>query len=176
MPMPDTAWRRLLALWSASSSSDADIPADLAFEGVEGGRALWLRAAGNGVPEGDGSAWIPFAFRQGHPDTTAHAPDAPYLLVVRAFASGGDREEFRRWLTEEHGPRQTTIRGVRWLQTYEEEGPEHSFLNLWGIEDPAIVDGQTWMRVRESPWWRRVAHIPAGADRGVYRLRVPVGD
>lgn len=170
--MSDSSWDRLLARWSSGSPGDSETPATLAFERVDGKRVFEVRAADAGEPPaGRADRWVPFAFRYGYPATAPHPPDAPYLLVVRAVATDADREDFRRWLAEEHGPRQTTIPGVRWLEAYEEEGTEHSFLNLWGIEEPAIVDGETWVRVRESPWWRRVADVPAGADRGVYRRR-----
>ena len=170
--MSDSSWSRLLARWSSGAPGDSETPATLAFERIDGERVFEVRAAGaSESPAGRADGWVPFGFRHGHPATGPHPPDAPYLLVVRAVATDADREDFRRWLAEEHGPRQTAIPGVRWLQAYEEEGTEHSFLNLWGIEDPAIVDGETWVRVRKSPWWRRVAHVPAGADRGIYRRR-----
>jgi hypothetical protein len=170
--MPDSSWERLLARWSSGSPGDPETPATLTFERIDGERVFEVRSADAGKPPaGRADGWVPFCFRCGYPATAPHPPDARYLLVVRAVATDADREDFRRWLAEEHGPRQTTIPGVRWLEAYEEEGTEHSFLNLWGIEDPAIADGETWVRVRESPWWRRVAHVPAGADRGVYRRR-----
>jgi len=170
--MSDLSWNHLLARWSSGAPGDSEPSATLAFERIDGERVFEVRPAGAGNPSADrADGWVPFGFRNGYPATAPHPPDAPYLLVVRAVARDADREDFRRWLAEEHGPRQTTIPGVRWLEAYEEEGTEHSFLNLWGIEDPAIVDGESWVRVRESPWWHRVAHVPAGADRGVYRRR-----
>jgi len=162
----------MLARWSSRWPGGSGTPAALAFERIDGERVFEARPAGAGdAPDGLANGWVPFGFRHGYPATAPHAPDAPYLLVVRAVATPADREDFRRWLAEEHGPRQTAIPGVRWLEAYEAEGTDHSFLNLWGIDDPAIVDGDAWVRVRESPWWRRLAHVPAGADRGVYRRR-----
>ena len=123
--------------------------------------------------------WVSFSFRHAHPepgDGAANAIDTEFLLVVRAPAERHEREDFRRWLDEEHAPRQTALAGVHWYLGFEQEGDDHSFLNLWGIDDPAIVTGETWAAVRESPWWDRVAHIPAAGERGVYRvIRPPAG-
>jgi hypothetical protein len=167
---PAAVWDRVEARWSPAP---AEAPPDgsLDFVSLDGLRAFSLRPLRdeNG-PATSGEAWVPFARRQWYPPGAPSAPDAPYILVVRAAADEErDREDFRRWLGEEHGPRQTTIPGVNWLVAYEEEGATHSFLNLWGLDDPAVVDGEAWVEVRRSPWWDRVAHVPATADRGVYR-------
>ena len=162
----------MVARWSSQPAGGSETAATLAFEQMDGTRVFEARPADAGeAPDGPANDWVPFGFRHGYPTTAPHSPDAPYLLVVRAVATPADREDFRRWLAEEHGPRQTSIPGVRWLEAYEAEGTDHSFLNLWGIEDPAIVDGEAWVRVRETPWWNRLAHVPGGADRGVYRRR-----
>ena len=167
--MSDASWNRLLARWSSHSPGNSEKPGTLAFERIDGERVFEARPGD--APEAPGTEWVPFGFHHGHPANAPHVPEAPYLLVVHAVAPPEDREDFRRWLAEEHGARQTSIPGVHWLAAYEAEGPDHSFLNLWGIDDPAIVDGETWVRVRESPWWNRLAHVPAGSDRGVYRRR-----
>jgi hypothetical protein len=164
------AWDRVLARWHAAMPEEPG-PADaISYDSLDGQRVFSLCAAGESS-DAPGDGWVAFRYRQGHPAGEPHAPTTPYLLVVRAVADGDDREEFRRWLGEEHGPRQTTLPGVHWLRAYEEEGLEHSFLNLWGIDGPAVVDSDAWVRVRMSPWWDRVAHVPAGAERGVYRRR-----
>ena len=59
--------------------------------------------------------------------------------------------------------------GIAEILGYEEDGPAPSFLNLWGIDEPGVVDGEAWAAIRDTPWWRRVAHVTAGADRGIYR-------
>lgn len=164
-------WQRLDARWTAPPKGAPDAPGTALFELIDGERLLELRPAPPGGDDGTGhQGWTTFTFRQGHPAKGAQPPAAPYLLVVRVVADEPqDRVEFRRWLVEEHGPRQVTIAGVRWLQAFEEDGPSHSFLNLWGIDDPSVVAGDAWKRVRDTQWWRRVAHLTDGADRGVYR-------
>jgi hypothetical protein len=164
-------WQRLRARWSSGAArirASGDI---IVFEHIDDERILELRPAGNGArgAASDDVGWTTFGFRHGAPDDGPHVPDAPYLLVVRVFAVSRDRDEFRRWVDEEHGPRQVMIPGVSWLQAYEEEGPPHSFLNVWGIDDPSVIDGEAWIRVRDSVWWRRVSHVVANADRGIYR-------
>lgn len=173
----DASWERVLVRWSAVSEVAVDAPAAHRFEGLDGLRLFWLLPApGAATDTHCEDGWIQFRFGHGYPAGAPHAPDAPYLLVVHIAASLDVRDGFRSWLHDEHGPRQTSIRGVRWLQAYEQEGAEHSFLNLWGVDDPAIVDGDDWVRVRESAWWRRVAHVTSRADRGIYRRAVASPD
>lgn len=167
--MPDT-WNRIYARWTDGSATRASDGNVLLLEHVNGLRSLEVRPAESpGPATGHGRGWTPFAFRFGHPKDAPHSPVAPYVLAVRVFAEPADRDEFRRWLLEEHGRLQLTIAGVHWLLAYEEEGAGHSFLNLWGIDDPAIVDAGEWVETRDTAWWRRVAHVPATADRGIYR-------
>lgn len=173
--MTDAPWDRILVRWSRDTDAELTAPTCLTFAALNGERVLAIRASDRGE-RGTDQDWGAFQFRHGHPQPCAHIPDAPYLLVVRATAaSDREREDFRRWLAEEHGPRQTTIPGVRWLQAYEQDGPDHSFLNVWGLDDPAVVQGEAWTRVRKSAWWDRVRHIPAAGDRGTYRRVGQVG-
>lgn len=113
---------------------------------------------------------VAFTLRNAHPRSTMISPvAAPYLLVVRVFASDDDRDEFRRWLDQEHAIRQVSLPGVNWYLGYEEQVTAHSFLNIWSIDEPHIVDSTAWERMRDTPWWARVRHVPANGDRGVYR-------
>jgi len=169
-------WKRLGARWSSPAGSPvADVPDAAVLELIDTQQTLLLTSADPDMtPE-----WVTFSFRHAHPELgggAADASDAEFLLVVRAAAEPHEREDFRRWLDEEHAPRQTAIPGVHWYLGFEQDGDDHSFLNLWGIDDPAIVTGDTWAAVRESPWWDRVAHIPAAGDRGVYRVIRPPAD
>ena len=162
----------MLARWSLSSAAEPGAAGTIRYESLDGRQALWLRAPADESPDDRTDGWVPFRYGHGFPHGAPDAPDAPYLLVVRAVAPDErDRDDFRRWLGEEHGPRQTTLDGVRWLQAYEQEGSDHSFLNLWGVDNPTVVDSEAWVQVRRSPWWDRVAHVAAAAERGVYRRR-----
>ena len=174
MRRPD--WKRLSVRWPPPDEDlDPNTPDVAVLELVDGRRTLLLAPTGPDMaPE-----WVPFSFRHAHPelgDGRVDASDAGYMLVVHAVAEPHEREDFRRWLDEEHAPRQTALVGVNWYVGFEQQGVQHSFLNLWGINDPAIVSGDVWSAVRESPWWDRVAHIPAAGDRGVYRLIRPPPD
>lgn len=166
----ESPWDRVVARWALSSQAEHGPAGALTYDSLDGRRTFWLRATSAGSGDDTAAAWVPFRHRGIYPPGAPPTPDAPFLLVVRAVAQhADDRDDFRRWLSEEHGPRQTTLPGVRWLHTYEQVGEAHSFLNLWGIDDPAVVDGEAWVQVRRSPWWDRVAHVAATADRGVYR-------
>ena len=110
-----------------------------------------------------------FTLRRAHPPEANIAP-GDVMLVVRVFAADEDRDEFRRWLDEEHCRLQLGVPGVRWYLGYEEDGDRHSFLNLWGIDDPAVVHGEAWTQVRDTPWWHRVSRILQDADRGTFRV------
>lgn len=165
------AWTRLFARWSQPSPTESPVDGALPYESLDGGRAFWLKPF-DGRTDDTTADWILFRHSHGYPPSAPAAPDAPFLLVVHAVAHDDeDREAFRRWLAEEHGRRQTTLPGVRWLHAYEQEGADHSFLNLWGVDDPAVVDSEAWRQIRRSPWWDQVAHVAATADRGVFRRR-----
>ena len=174
--MQRPTWKQLSVKWSSPADGPAeDIPDAAVLEHVEGQRTLLMAFTGPDMAPG----WVPFSFRHAHPelgDVGADASDAGFLLVVRAGAEPHERDDFRRWLDEEHAPRQVALAGVHWYLGFEQEGVEHSFLNLWGIDDPAIANGAAWAAVRESPWWDRVAHIPAAGERGVYRVIRPPAD
>lgn len=160
-------WDQIQARWHAATTSP-DEPDVLAFDEVDGDAVLTIAPGRNGSR----TDWSPFRLRHRHP--TAPAPslrEAGLLLVVRVVAEEPDRSEFRRWLDEEHCRLQVTLPGVHWYLGYEEDGDRHSFLNLWSIDEPGIVDGGDWARVRDTPWWGRLSHVPEGADRGVYRRR-----
>ncbi len=161
---------RLVARWLVDERSGTVAPVErsLAFRSVtDASRRLVLTT--DGAAQADDTA-ATFRLRHGYPETiNGDLADVPFLLAVRVFAADEDRDDFRRWLDEEHCARQVGIPGVRWYLGYEEEGPEHSFLNLWGLDDPAIADGAAWVRARDTEWWARLAHVPASADRDVYR-------
>ena len=161
---------RLVARWLVDEHPEtvALVEESLAFRSVtDASRRLILTTDGAG---GADDRAVPFRLRHGFPETLdGDLADAPFLLAVRVFAADEDRDEFRRWLDEEHCARQVGIPGVRWYLGYEEDGPEHSFLNLWGLDDPTIADGAAWVQARDTEWWARLAHVPASADRDVYR-------
>ena len=170
------AWQRLSVRFHPTDEVlDHDTPDVAVLDLIDGQRTLLMIPTSNDTKPD----WVPFSLRHAHPTLTsdeANLTDSAFLLVVRAAAAPDEREDFRRWLDEEHAPRQTALAGVNWYLGFEQEGDDHSFLNLWGIDDPAVVTGETWAAVRESPWWDRVAHIPAAGDRGVYRIIRPPGD
>jgi len=163
-------WTRLHALWERSGAAIDDLAAATVFQEVDGDTSLLL-VPGEDAPT-PSEAWVPFALRYGYPEGPVPEPaSAPYLLVVRVVATDADRDEFRRWLDEEHCGLQVSLPGVNWYLGYEQVGTEHSFLNLWGVDDPAVPNSDAWSRIRDTPWWARVAHVPANSDRGVYRRR-----
>ena len=162
-------WKQLSVRWSSPAEGPVPDTRNVAvLEEIDGQRIMLMAPTGPDVTPD----WVPFSVRHAHPDQV-DASEAQFLLVVRAVAEPHEREDFRRWLDEEHAPRQTALACVNWYLGLEQEGVDHSFLNLWGIEDPAIVNGDTWAAVRESPWWDRIEHIPAAGDRGVYRVIRP---
>jgi hypothetical protein len=167
-------WHRLTARWHDDGSSFPDRGA-LALVSVDGGRGLQL--APDEAPqvrdsEDDGS-WVAFALRSAHTQAATISPaGAPYLLVVRVVAGGDDdRDEFRRWLDEEHARLQVSLPGVNWYLGYEQSVGDHSFLNVWSIDDPEIVASEAWSRRRDTAWWSRLSHVQANSDRGVFRRR-----
>ena len=162
-------WRRLHVRWSPEMIFTQHA---VTFTSTNERRWLALRPGdAPGLERIAEDDWTSFDIRSAYPDTAPIAlTDAPCLLVVRVFARGDDeRAEFRHWLDEEHCRRQVSLPGVHWYLGYEQEGAEHSFLNVWSVEEPSIVDSEAWVRIRETPWWGRLSHVLANADRGVYR-------
>ncbi len=81
---------------------------------------------------------------------------APFLFSVRVFAPPEWQQPIREWLDGEHFERQVSMDGVLWADGYEPiEGAFH-YLNLWAIEDPALIDSPEWVRVRDTPWYESV--------------------
>lgn len=161
-------WHDLYARWSEGPGDDDS--AGPTFEALDGRRTLVFAAAARAAV---GDDWLSFRLRQAHPAHERITPmQAPYLLAVRVKSDDEDRGEFRRWLDEEHCRRQVSLRDVRWFLGYEQVGSEHSFLNLWGLDDPDVVDGEAWVSARDTPWWKRISHVPANSDRGIFRRLV----
>lgn len=161
-------WTRLHARWARPGDATEDLALATRLEEIDGEMTLLL-VPGESAPT-PSDAWIPFTLRHAHPAAPAPDPGAVHhLLVVRVFAANADRDEFRRWLDEEHSRLQVSLPGVNWFLGYEQSGRDHSFLNLWSVDDPVVVHSEAWSRVRDTPWWSRVAHVPANADRGIYR-------
>lgn len=134
---------------------------------MDGGRTLMVAP---GPVAAVDRRWLRFRLRKAHPfDQPIIPTQAPYVLAVRVWPSDQDRDEFRRWLDEEHCRRQVALPNVRWFLGYEQVGPDHSFLNLWGLDDPEVVSGEAWISARDTAWWKRISHVPANSDRGVYR-------
>jgi hypothetical protein len=163
-------WHRLLARWA--SGDPVPIDGAIAFTSVDDESRLWLTPSGSSDDgERTGCAdCVPFALRSAHSDAASISlHETPYLLAVRVYTPSADRDEFRRWLDEEHARLQTALPGVNWYLGYEQADETHSFLNLWGIDDPALVDSEAWFRIRDTEWWARLSHVPDVAVRGVYR-------
>jgi hypothetical protein len=166
--MQPPPWTRLQARWAPTGETSDDLADAIVLEELDGDRSLLLGPGEDARTRS--AAWIPFALRQGYPaEPEPHLAAARHLLVVRVFATDADRDEFRRWLDEEHCGLQVSLPGVHWYLGYEEIGARHSFLNLWSIDDPAVANGEAWSAVRDTPWWARVAHVVATSDRAVYR-------
>lgn len=115
-----------------------------------------------------------FALRSVDPRDAYPALDgSPVLLAVRLFVPEAGREEVRRWLDEEHSAFQLRVDGARWYLGYEEVGGDHSFLNLWGLDDASVIDSPAWSEARDTPWRTRLLHYFERQDRGVYRPVTP---
>lgn len=166
-------WPRIRVAWITPEDRDRLRGANRSIsllEELAGPRILAIADGEAPIPDSSPIAWSRFRFRRAQASPSVpELTESTAILVVRVFAEEADRGEFRRWLDDEHARLQCGIPGVRWYLGYEEEGSAHSFLNVWGLDDPRVADGRTWAAVRDTPWWRRVGHITDGADRGIYR-------
>jgi hypothetical protein len=94
-----------------------------------------------------------------------------YLLSTRLFVPDEERRaDVRRWLDEEHSGRQLAVAGTTWYAGYEDAGDgPFSFLNLWGIDDPAVIETPEWARARDTEWRGRLMDAFVHTERAVYR-------
>jgi hypothetical protein len=144
------------------------------------GRAALLGSEVPAPVSDSGQAWwddVPeahFALRSRiPPDSTPRTADAPFLLMTRVRVADQRREGFREWLDAEHGHRQLSVPGSLWYLGYEELGERHSFLNLWGLLRPGVVESELWRRTSDTPWRSRMLSAIEATDRAVYRVVVP---
>ncbi|MFC9355113.1 hypothetical protein ACFTZB_00805 [Rhodococcus sp. NPDC057014] len=87
---------------------------------------------------------------------TSARPSA-HLFVVQLSPSEEWVAEFRRWLDEEHFVRQCGMAGVQAVAGYESITSATSFLNVWDIAAPELIDSPEWLAIRNTEWWERVA-------------------
>lgn len=100
---------------------------------------------------------------------------SPYLLAVRLFVPEPGHDQVRRWLDEEHSARQLAVPGTHWYLGYDEVGGDRTFLNLWGLAEPAVIETAAWAEARDTPWRARIAGMIDHQDRAVYRpIRRPI--
>lgn len=111
-----------------------------------------------------------FRLRQVHAPTIEPDPTvATAILLTRTYVPADTQDEFRRWLETEHSQRQLDVPGNHWYRGYEELGERHSFMNLWGLDEAAVADGEAWDRARLTPWRERMVPAMKGMDRAFYR-------
>ena len=114
-----------------------------------------------------------FALRSVDPrDADPALDESPFLLAVRLFVPEAGREDVRRWLDEEHSAAQLRVPGTHWYLGYE-AADGHSFLNLWGLEDPSVIDTPAWAEARDTAWRSRLLPFFERQDRAVYRAVRP---
>jgi len=134
------------------------------------GPADVVGAALAAMGDSDASA-VRFRRRLAHgaPETGGRDHSA-YLMVVHVAVDEAHRGEYRRWLDEEHAPGQLTVPGAEWFAGYEEIGGSGTFLNVWGLADPAVPRSEEWARVRETPWRARLELATRHLARGMFRV------
>jgi hypothetical protein len=95
--------------------------------------------------------------------------DSPYALSVRLFVPDAWQAGVRDWLDQEHYAAMLGVAGCHWYLGYESLAGRFNFLNLWGLDAPAVIDAPAWAAARDTPWRGRL--MPAFADtaRAVYR-------
>ena len=143
------------------------------------GRGALIVAGEPAALGGGGDAWCgsrveaSFARRsEAGSGAVAESSEAPYLLMTRVSVLDAKREDFREWLDIEHSQRQMSVPGNEWYLGYEELGEGHSFMNLWGLLRPDVVESETWRRTSSTPWRTRMLTAIEGTDRAVYRFIV----
>lgn len=104
------------------------------------------------------------------PDGAAALAETPYLFVVRVFPPREWVEPLRAWLHGEHFERQVCTPGLIWARGYEAVGEPFHFLNIWGIEDPAVPASQEYFEIRATPWFDEVQPAFAASEvrRNIY--------
>jgi hypothetical protein len=167
--VPVFASGALSATWTDGAS---DAATAFSYERVTGGPGS-LVLSEHPLPERpdarDGIGQGAFRLRRVDGGEEGDPTPAPYLLAVRLFVRDEARDEVRRWLDEEHVDLALAVAGAQWYAGYDDVDGS-SYLNLWGIDDPALIESGAWIEARDTPWRLRLnASIP-NQDRAVYRL------
>jgi hypothetical protein len=103
--------------------------------------------------------------------TTGPEPDpsaARCLLLTRTYVPAAMHDDFRLWLDEEHSQLQLTVPGNHWYRGYLEAGGRRSLMNMWGLDDVDIAEGEVWQRTRSTPWRERMVPAMGDMDRAFY--------
>ena len=157
-------------------ASDALIQVATGRGRLAGGRGALIVGDRESSDSDSRPGWCSDRFSAGFQLRQVHAPRAapevartPAMLLTRTYVPEDMRDEFRDWLEREHSQRQLDVPGNNWYLGYEEIGGRRSFMNLWGIDDPGVADGDAWDQSRLTPWRERMLPAMAGMDRAFYQ-------
>jgi hypothetical protein len=166
---PDTARPALVITWAPRGSAAPAVgPGTAVFEALDGsGLAIASKATGAALGSGD---TVSYQHRRTDPvETDGLFGDSPYLLAVRLYVPEASQDEVRDWLEEEHIAQQLGVSGTYWYVGYEASSGRFTFLNLWGLRDPGVIETPEWAAARDSPWRMRLLPAFKEMDRAVYR-------
>ncbi|HET8616896.1 MAG TPA: hypothetical protein VFL94_15350 [Actinomycetales bacterium] len=94
-----------------------------------------------------------------------------YLLCVQLFVPRAAAiADCRSWLDDEHAGRQLAVAGASWYGGYESLGGDFSFLNLWGIDAPEVIETPEWAQARDTPWRERLLPDVVRTERALFVL------
>jgi hypothetical protein len=165
------------AWWSNSDAprQAMQFPGVHAFERVPGGAGGVLigeaRAVRHALALVDSNSRVGrFRLRTRYPhDAQPDFSRLDFLLVVHVDVVEASRDDNRRWLDEEHAAAQLSVSGTQWYLGYEEIDEPHSFLNLWGLAHPSVIESKEWATARETEWRKRLMPSLKPIDRAVVR-------
>lgn len=111
------------------------------------------------------------------PGWTPGETRSAYLLCVLLYVpNAAAQDDCRRWLDDEHADRQLAVDGTNWYGGYESVRGDFAFANLWGIDDPAVIETTEWAEARDTPWRLRLLDSIVRTERALFVLDPTIGE
>lgn len=111
------------------------------------------------------------------PGWTPGETGSAYLLCVLLYVPrAAAQDDCRRWLDDEHADRQLSVDGANWYGGYESVRGDFAFANLWGIDDPAVIETPEWAQARDTPWRFRLLDSIVRTERALFVLDPTIGE
>lgn len=92
------------------------------------------------------------------------------LLLVTVEMDPDHEDEINRWFDEEHVPERLECPGFLWARRYRVLEGSPTYVNLYGLADPDVLESDAYRAIRPpSDWRNRAVAGHVRNTRSVYR-------